>query len=627
MAGLLTGLLGIAALPPIALLPAGLIWLVPWLMALHASPPRRVVETLVAIGLPAGFAIGPVVIAEPRLTLVVIGATLTPFILTALLATDRRGRGSPGRLIIAVIVLCGLLAGVRALGLPLSLSLFLPTGFIHLPLIGAGGILASDLAIGLLQTALAILLHHRRARAMTPAIAARFTVALFALLPLALVQPPVATTDDAERARIAVIQTNITPRTRHQAIADGGLEGLKARQQHLARTAGQLDADWIIWPEAASPGFLGPDWRVTDSSATHLRHGYRYHRPGRVESEVRLSAGSGDEDATGRRWGKHYPLPFAERDLSPVHQINTTPPDIDALEVLICSDGTHPGAVDRAAARRPRVILNPASVAYLGSIPLPGMHQRSVHLQSARVAIAMIVVANAGPSAVLYPDGRRRVLAAPYTSGVAALPLPDRYIASDQDPGVLYGLLATGFVALGGSRRMRARSPARSSPRSAWPVVGLAAASIGIAIVLQHRSLEKFSSAATPALATPLETRAIHSPAAGHRGSIALLAREFGVATDWQAVPASVDAAMGWLCRQTGLIPMDPMASSIRPPAFGLQQSTTGLRAVRWRVGAQPIAFDASTAEFQAIEADDPAIHWLATARTLDDCRSVIAPE
>lgn len=627
MAGLITGLLGIVALPPISFLPAGLIWLVPWLSALHVSPPRRILETLLAIGLPAGFAIGPVFIAEPQLTLIAFGTTLIPFLLTALLATDRRGQGSPGRLIVVIIVLCGLLAGARALGLPLSLSVFMPTGFIHLPLIGVGGVLAADLAIALLQTALAIALNHQRARAVTPAIIARFTTALLALVPLALVRPPVATDDDAERTRIAVVQTNITPRVRHRAIADGGLERLEAEQQRLAQTAAQLDADWVIWPEAASPGFLAADWQTMDSSATHLRHGYRYHRPGHVDSEVRLSSGNDDQAAAWRRWVKRYPLPFAEHDLSPLDRVNTTPPDIDALEVVVCSDGTHPAAVDRTAARRPRVILNPASLAYLGSIPLPGLHRRSVHLQSARVGIAMIVVANAGPSAVLYPDGAKRVLAAPYTSGVAALPMPDRYTASDQNPGILYGLLAIGFIALGAGSRtpIRPAEPQPSDP--VWPVVGLATASIGIAIVLQHRSLEKISSAATPALATPLETLAIHSPAAGHRGSFALLAREFGVATDFQAVPASTDAAMTWLCRQTGLVPIESPVTPIQPPAFGLQQSTTGLRAVRWRVGKAPITFDASTGEVQTVEADAPAIHWLATTRTPDDCRSVIAPE
>lgn len=626
MAGLLSGLLGIAALPPLSFLPAGLIWLVPWLSVIDGSTPRRVLDAILAIGLPAGFTLAPAVIAEPQLTLLATAATTMPFVLTAILIADRQGHSPARRRIAGVIILCGLLGGLRILGLPLSLSLFLPASFPHLPMIGIGGILAADLAIGLLQSVLVIAVMHQRTRSAPPPAIARILLALLTLMPLVLLQPRTPIVDDADRQQIAIIQTNLTPQARRQAIADGVLETLNASHRQLAMTAAQLDADWIIWPEAATPGFLGTDWRSIDPSGSHLRHGYTYHRPGHVDSEVRILNNNGRGDSGSPRWAKQYPLPFAERNRIQAHQRQTSVSDIKPLEVLICSDATHPAAVDRAAAREPRVILNPASLAYLGSVPLPGLHQRSVHLQAARVGIAMIVVANAGPSAVLYPDGRSRVLAEAYTTGVARIALPSRYTTSHQSAGIPYGLIAIGFIALSGRQRRGMPIVDRQSGLPAWAIAGLAAVSIGITTGLQHRTLEALS-AAVPSIRTPMTTAAIQSPRSSDRGSVALLARVFGIAADWRQVPASTGTAMTWLCRRTGLVPMGPTTAPIQPPAFGLQRSATGLRAVHWRADDPPIAFDATTGEFLPIDANNPTIHWLMTTRTEQDCRSVIALE
>ena len=534
MTGLFAGLLAVAALPPVGFAPAGLVWPIPWLMGMRQSRRARVLNTLIALGLPMGVALGPVAGQEPALALGVTLTVLAAFIVVALVAADRHGLTRSWRLVGAMVGLIGLLAGLRSVGIPISLSLFLPASVVPFRLVDAGGVIAADAALGLWQIGLAIALMAGGIRSWPRAWLMPTAITL-GLAPVILipVDPPPDASPDAPR--IAIVQTLDDDPGTSTALAHAALARIEAR--------------WVVWPEAAAPVLLPPPWQRPPGGMIHLRHGYRYLGPGKLRSEVSIIPGVKASNASTGRWTKAFPLPFAEAALSTTDRPDRN--DLQALEVLICSDASQPRAVDRAVARGPRLIVNPAHLPTAGLASLAGLHRRSVHLQAARSGMPILVVAHGGPSMVLHPDGRRRRLASAGVQAVATLPLP---------------------------------APASADKEADGPIA-------------------------------PDE-------GASHRAAIARLTRAYGLGYGTEAVPTVRDRALVWLCEQTGLMAMDASVNGIRPPAYGLQSTPHGLRAIRWLPGEPAFAFSGDNAPITRVAADAPGIRWLATVDRPERCRS-----
>lgn len=151
--------------------------------------------------------------------------------------------------------------------------------------------------------------------------------------------------------------------------------------------------------------------------------------------------------------------------------------------------------------------------------------------------------------------------------------------------------------------------------------MGLAVLIISIAIAWQSLSTERLSAAATPRHGAPVTMDAVQSSASAHAGALALLARTFGITTTAKAIPAEPARAIRWLCERTGL-GVHRSTGPIEPPAFGLRAGPSGLQAIRWRTGQQPLAYDGVNATFSTIDPQATGIRWLTTVETPDRCRS-----
>ncbi|MEX0386330.1 nitrilase-related carbon-nitrogen hydrolase [Spiribacter onubensis] len=626
MSGLLSGLLGILALPPIDVPLVGLVWLVPWLTRLNQPSRQRIANALLTIGLPLGFVLGPITPAETMAVAGGMALAMVPFALIGAVAADPAGRTSGLRLLLCLGLLCVLLAGVRRAGLPLSLSIFAPAHSGHMRLIQGAGILGADLIIACFQAMLAVVLM----RASSGQWDAGMAFMRIGIATTALLLPPAAmvfvteTVDHFPARSIAVIQTDIRPWERDRAITDGVLERIKARQERLYRTALALGPDVVVWPESSAPGYLQPDWSTDgEAGGRGFRHGYRYLAPGYVASVVQTRPDNG----RARRWPKYRPIPFAESHLAPA-SINTAsmPTTADGLTPLICSDASHPEALRMATSGRAGLIINPTNNAYLGSPFLARMHQRATQREAARAGVPVLVVANGGPSALLRPDGQQKTLLGAYQRGVARVTvMPERESAAL--PGLAVFLLmaisigmtaclATGRIAAVPERQCQSRA---SRWLLALPVFMLAAG------LTQHRLwlAETGIDDSSPPIA-PGSMAAIHSPDAPHRGAMALLAREFGLSLGWQDVPADPASARRWLCRKTGLRLRERRLRTVGPPALGLHLTPAGSQAVRWIPGGEPTAWDPVSGQFHAV--DPESVRWLTTARSPDQCRSTPLP-
>jgi len=610
VSGIVAGLLALAALPPVGFAPAGLVWLVPWLMGLRQPRHRRLIPALIAPGLPLGVAMAPLAGRHPALVAVVTLAVWAPFALTAWLAADRNGRTSAARMAAALLGLILMLAILRALGLPISLSLFMPARGVPFAMTGALGVLGADALIGLGQAALAAALmrpvhcsSHRARR--WPESCASAVIALIALAP-ALIPADPAPPAPPDAPRLAVVQTVMASAQHSSALARIGLDAVEAR--------------WVAWPEADSPVLLRPPWQRAPGQRVQLRHGYRYERPGVLESAVPIRPGHTAGSAAAQGWSKAFPLPFAEAGIAPAQRV--TPGGIDNIEVLICSDATHPRAVAVAAGRHPRLIVNPARVPGPATGLLSGLHRRAVHLQAAHKGIPIAVIAHGGPSALLHPNGHQRGLAPAGVPAVVAVALPARLTGRRDHRGRLAGGLAVGWLALGltGPRRY---PPLRRRPATAI-ALSMALVTGGLITTAHDPALRPDQRVSERPLGRALERD--HHP----HPAIARLARAYGITASVQAVPTGRAAALEWLCEQTGLMAMPAGAGTPRPPAFGLTTTRDGLRAVRWRPGARPQAVSDGTAGGPyPVAADAPGMHWLVTVRRPQRCRSAghaIAP-
>ncbi len=626
MPGLLSGLLGILALPPTDYTLAGLVWLVPWLSRWNRPRHERIVNALLTIGLPLGFVLGPI---APGETAAVAGGTvlaMLPFAVIGVVAADTAGRTNGLRLLLCLGVLCLLLAGVRRAGLPLSLSVFAPAHSAHMRLVQSAGILGADLIIACFQAMLALaLMRISSGQWNAGAALIRVGIAITALiLPPVVVQFVTETVQSFPARSIAVIQTDIRPWDRDRAINDGVLERIKARQARLYQTARALGTDGVVWPESSAPGYLRPDWTIDGGPDRHeFRHGYRYLAPGSVASVVQTRL----EDGRTRVWPKHQPIPFAESHLLPASANKaSSPATADGLTPLICSDAGHPEALEMATGKGTALVINPTNNAYLGSPFLARMHQRAIQRETARAGVPALVVANGGPSALLRPNGQRKTLLRAYQRGVARVTLtPQRERTGLPGLGVfLLMAISIGITAWLASGRVTAIPTRQCRWRPyRWllvlPVFALAAG------VTQHRLW--LAGIGVEGSRPPMargSIAAIHSPAAPHRGAMALLAREFGLPVGWRDVPADPASANQWLCRNTGLsLPERPLPT-VGPPALGLHLSRGGPQAVRWIPGGEPTAWDPVSGNFHTV--DPGSVRWLTTARSPDQCRSTPRP-
>jgi apolipoprotein N-acyltransferase len=626
----------VAALPPFNFQFFGFIWLIPWFLGLSHPSAKRIYSGVALGAIPVSHALAGSVIAEPKLGLMILGAVIILFTLSAWIAARQTGETSVLRLYGMVIFLSLGLAALRQLGLPISLSLLAPEHTYWYGMLGTIDIIGVDLFLGLFQLTAALsiwsLQHQVRALARWASRLAGLMlmpVFFFWLTPGTNEQAPApAFQNQSDLPKIAVIQTAITPTQRRYLSADGVLEWTIAKQKQMQKIAWQLGADWIIWPESSTPGLIPPaDSEQINRPGRQLRHGYAYQGPGVIDSQVTITRGLNPSI----RMTKHHPLAFAEKSIRPNKKPsspvlwNTKP-----IGVLICSEAIRSNAINRLGLAGADIVINPTNTAFLGVSWLGELHRKAVQIEAARAKTRVLIVTNAGPSTLVSASGYAQRLEKSYRAGVSLV----RLNASRKTPTT--AMLTIGFplafwltlvsipIILRDCRLPAPRQSSRNNP------IGIPSFALGLLLVsiIWHQN-DRFHAAIAPleaqqnpsALAQPRYQAVTHS-AAPHRGALAMIAREFGKPLTWRDIPSQQSDALQWLCEKLALKPIAGNSASITAPAIGLLTTPQGLHAVKWRQGNPAIRFNPANARFIKVLDDSAPIHWLKAAHPTDDCRS-----
>lgn len=616
MGGLLSGLLGLLALPPLQLDGMALVWLVPWLLTLSRAPRSVVPQTLPVAVLPAAYALGLTVVREPVPSLLLIGAAVLVFSLTAVVSARIPNRFARWRVGLAIGLLILGLAGARAMGIPLSLGLFAMPASWAASGVATYGIAGFDLLIGTLQGCFTLILTgvlQRGWRSLSGSAAG--------LLPLALLLGAVwsaasSNTSITNRASIAVIQTAIHPVTRDFRAADGVLEQIQAQHEQLREQARATGADWWVWPESAQPGYLTPNQHPLPPVETiEVRHDSVYQAPGRLESVVTLNGVVGK----AVRIAKRAPLPGAEHHLSPqpksprVADLNGVP-----IGILICSDALDSRVVDQAVSEGAHALISPLNSAYIAQRRLSAIQADIAHLQAARTGLALLMVGNGGPTRLLLPDGATQPLLPPYTAGVTRVELPLGPPHGTQALGAWGPGLALVLVTAWLGRGVQSRHPP-AQPVRAPGVRWIAPIGVTMAVLLPG-----FDPSSMPPEIPPRYDSVTPTAGPPLRGALALIAREFGHAVQWSDVPENRDSAMEWLCRTVGLRPVADAAPGT--PGYGLLTHGVHHLAVRQEGPGRAIVFDPRTGHFTASHPESAGIQWLHAVQSPAACHSAPRP-
>ncbi len=624
MHGLLAGLLAILALPPLELSLAGLFWLVPWVMGLAGPLTPRLLHTL-PLTLAPVFYVSAVALTEAPLTIAaLLLVTVAPFMTAACLAADGSGRSSGLRILSAIVVLVLMLHGLRYAGSPVSLTLPATPVPGVVRIVNILGLLGSDLVLGLLQASTALALRHiLNGRGLRSVASSGLASGCLPLMVLAGAHdgatPAPASTDASPSIRIALMETRLSGLERDWVAADGVLEDILQRQAHGRDQAKAAGADWIVWPESATPGYRQPpvaEWPERPEAESPQRqpleilHGYIYRSPGQLGS-VGIARSS---DGSTQRVEKVRPLPFAEDYLTPS---TGEPPlvDIDGVRVaiLICSDTLRQGTVQRIRQAEAQLIVNLSGTALAAGPRLATIHRWATHLQAANANIPVVVAENGRPGDLLRPDGRLEAASNPE-------PMPFRLVTMAVDSHhpehrsfitviAAIGVLATLWGAL------------RCHPSAITGHTGNRMAGLAVFLSLPLLFLGPPDRTSTPGwLTSGFTYQAVTSASNPDAGALALVARQFGVPAHWRDVPEGRTGSLRWLCETAGVIAdgRGPVAA----PAYGLLRQDDRLLAVRKEAAGHAVRFDPFTGGFHSVDPDSPMIHWLRAASPDEHCRS-----
>ncbi|MEX0451517.1 hypothetical protein V6X62_06790 [Spiribacter sp. 218] len=619
--GLLAGLLGWASLPPIGLDGLGLVWLVPWFIALRFPIKQRCLHTALAAGLPALHVILGIVEAYPAMAFVALALALGPMMTGALigLASHRFWGVRCGLIIVTVALAMG---GLRYLGLPVSVAAVTglpgPSG-IRQPLaevLAGSGVITLDVALIGAQAAMAAALCRSGAHSHRLQRLARWSSASGLLLAIIVL----TTTNTGESAeptakRVAVIETALPPHQKARLIADNQLETVVARHRRLRQQALQADPDWIVWPEGSTPGLGSPPPRpdparpVSDPPA-EIRHVYRYQRPGQLSSTAVLRTVRGQPIA---QIDKRRPLPIAESSIADPRQSSAaTMLGATPVTVLICSDIFHTPSLFDVARSDTAVIINPTSIGYLGGRWLPLLHQRAVQIQAAALGRPVVVPTNGSAAFWVSATGALNRLGAGTGAQphIATLPVPRQTHA----PHPLLGVgIWVAFVSLPAAS---AGTVSHRLPAPRWRPGCRPTVTIGVLALIAFRLVIEHQPSSTPSK-TPddgtasLSYEAITAPEQPDSAVVAALARSFAIPITVADIPADRDHAWRWLCQQIHM-GLDPSpVPLIEPPALGIVTANEGPLVIRWSQGGRPIAFDPVAGVFQILERPPPDTLWL----------------
>ena len=187
----------------------------------------------------------------------------------------------------------------------------------------------------------------------------------------------------------------------------------------------------VLWPEAASPYFLGRDAGARSAIAAvapkggyvitgALRASAPYHQPEQVWNSVEAI------DPAGRiraRYDKSHLVPFGEyvpfRDILPLGALpagsidmsagpgpqTMVLPGLPALSPIVCYEAIFPGAVVNER-ERPDWILNVTNDAWYGPTSGPYQHFAIARTRAIEEGLPLVRVANNGISGIIDPAGR-----------------------------------------------------------------------------------------------------------------------------------------------------------------------------------------------------------------------------
>lgn len=550
------------------------------------------------------------------------------FWLASFSAQTLPARNAAARLGVAITCLCLGFAGLRELGLPISIALLapLPTAYSQgLPQLGLIGV---DLALGSTQIIAAIVLASTLTRNW---LALKQSALLLTLvIAVVLITPdltyPLAKPN--ERARIAVVQTSITPAERRVLSADGVLEAVIQRQTQMHRTAIALNPDLIIWPEGGQPGLTPPNRPGVSvrSSPPALRHHYRYLSPGRIQSRVSLE----HNQRPSTFYDKRDPLPFAEGFLA---QPSAPPAAIRdqtmSLDILICSEAIRPRAISERSARGASLIIAPSSTAFVGAPALGMLYRKAVQLEAARAKTPVLIVANGGSSSLISADGDADELLARYQRGVVAVtlktPSPATIHAHHRASPWPWYLLAVAVVCAITAARITPpldRQHSHHQLHQRWGIIiGLTGIVVAGSFSTFAPSTEHSVSAARSALGHPTYN-AVSQKDQTFRGAIAMLGREFSDPVSWRSVPNGLTPALHWLCRRYGVIAAGHSARPPKPPALGLVMTDNGVNAIKWVPNHPPMQFDPNQLTMTSAANLLDRVRWLVAVDDTTQCHS-----
>ena len=553
-------MLVILALPPLELGLAGLFWLVPWIMGLASPLMPRLLHTLPLTLAPVFYVSAAALTEAPLTVAALITVTLAPFMTAACLAADRSGRSSGFRILSAIIVLVLMLHGLRYSGSPVSLTLPATPMPGMVQIVNTLGLLGSDFVLGLLQASIALalrrILNGRGLRSVA------FSCLASGCLPLMVLAgaygsaaPAPASTDSVPSIRIALMETRLSGLERDWIAADGVLEDILQRQARWRDLAEAAGADWIVWPESATPGYRQPpvaeapespevESRQRRRQSVEIRHTYVYQGPGRLGSAGIARSGEGSI----QRVEKVRPLVFAEHYLTPsAGELPLVDLDGVRVAILICSDTLRQGTIERIQQGKAELIVNLSGTALAAGPRLATIHRWATHLQAANANIPVVVAENGKPGDLLRPDGR-------WTTTSTAEPMPFRLVTMTMDtndrekPLSITVIAAIGVLAtLGGAHRI---NPATIASHTGNRTAGLAVLFCLLVLIVATPDRGSAPEWLAPGLTYGAATSALNPD----QGAVALIARQFGVPAHWRDVPESRTRSLRWLCETVGVI-------------------------------------------------------------------------
>jgi len=261
-------------------------------------------------------------------------------------------------------------------------------------------------------------------------------------------------------ARIAIVQPNVPQEDKWQAANQGRILGMLLDLTRVALAPG--DAQLVLWPEAALPGFLPehPEWEaaVTTMSAqsrTPILFGVldvNFPEPGRFEYfNAAMLADPMGSIRSQPPYHKSYLVPIVERVpfLNPrwfaklryfggFGRGGDQPPftfPFGKVGVLICYESIYP-AVSREYRREGATLLvNITNDAWFGRSLAPWQHDAHIALRAIENRVGIVRAANTGISSYVDPLGREHGATELMTSATRT------YLAETIDIRTLYVIL------------------------------------------------------------------------------------------------------------------------------------------------------------------------------------------